>query len=63
MIQNVDGNFLGNGSLKGPKQICEGNIKMDMREVGCEDRRIELAQDCAQWQALILMMLILLILS
>jgi hypothetical protein len=62
-MQNFDGKFLGNGSFKGPKQVCEGNMKMDIREVGCEDRRTELAQDCAQWQALILVMLIILILS
>jgi hypothetical protein len=38
-------------------------MKMDIREVRCEDRRLELAQDRAQWQALILVVLILLIMS
>jgi hypothetical protein len=37
--------------------------KMDLREIGCEDGRwMELAQDCVQWQALVLAVLNLLVL-
>jgi hypothetical protein len=33
----------------------EDNIKLDLREIGCEDRRwIELAQDYVQWWAVVL---------
>jgi len=36
---------------------------MDLREIGCEDGRwMELAQDCVQWQALVLAVLSLLVL-
>jgi hypothetical protein len=34
------------------------NIKMDLKQTGCEDgREMELAQDCVQWQAIVLAML------
>jgi hypothetical protein len=36
----------------------EGNNKIDLRETGYEDGRwMELAQNCVQWQALILAVL------
>jgi hypothetical protein len=32
----------------------EGNIKMDLRKIGCEDVRwMKLAQDCVQWRDLV----------
>jgi hypothetical protein len=41
-------------TLKTQKEVVD-NIKMDYREVGCEDERwMELDQDCVQWQALVL---------
>jgi hypothetical protein len=45
------------------KKRREGNIKMDLRETGCENGRwMELAQDRVQWQALVLAVLNLLVL-
>jgi hypothetical protein len=36
----------------------EHNIKMDLRETGCEDGRwMEIAHDCVQWRSLVLAVL------
>jgi hypothetical protein len=52
------GKSLRNISLGKPKTRWESNIKMDLREIGCEDGRwIELAQDRVQWRALVLAVL------
>jgi hypothetical protein len=37
-----------------PRRRCEDNIKMDFKEVGCEDiDRIELTQDRYMWRVLV----------
>ncbi|KAJ4435663.1 hypothetical protein ANN_18279 [Periplaneta americana] len=42
----------GKRPLGRPRRRWEDNIKMDLREVGCDDRdRIDLAQDRDQWRA------------
>ena len=44
----------GNGSLGRPRRRWEDNIKMDLREVGCEDVGwIDVAQDRDRWRALV----------
>ena len=44
----------GNGSLGRPRRRWEDNIKMDLREVGCEDVGwIDVAQDRDRWRAFV----------
>jgi hypothetical protein len=44
----------GNRQLGRPRRRWEDNIKMDLREVGCEGRDwIDLAQDRERWRALV----------
>ena len=44
----------GKKSLGRPRRRWEDNIKMDLREVGCEGMDcIELAQDRDRWRALV----------
>ena len=44
----------GKGSLGRPRRRCEGNIKMDLREVGCDPGDwIALAEGKDQWRAYI----------
>jgi hypothetical protein len=48
------GNPSGKQSLGTPRRW-DDNIKMDLREVGCEDGKwMELTEDRGQWQALML---------
>ena len=42
----------GKRPLGGPRRRWEDNIKMDLREVGCDPREwIDLAEDRDQWRA------------
>jgi hypothetical protein len=44
----------GRGPLGRPKHRCEGNIKMDLQDVGLGGvNRIAVAQDRDRWQALV----------
>jgi len=46
--------LVGKPKGKGPRHRWEGNIKMDLQEVGCGGMDcIELAQDRDRWQALV----------
>jgi len=56
------GKHEGKRSFERPGQRWEDNIKMDLQEVGCEDKHwIELAQDRNRWRALVNVVLNLLI--
>jgi len=45
------GKPLGECPLRRPRRRWEGNINMNLMEVGCKvGRLIELTQDCVQWQ-------------
>jgi hypothetical protein len=62
-MQNFVGKPLGKCPLRRLRRKCEGNIKMDVRDMGCENGRwMELAEDHVQWQALNLVMLDLIVL-
>jgi len=48
------GNLKERGPLGKPKRSWEGNIKMDLQEVGCGVMDwIDLAQDRGRWRALV----------
>jgi len=50
-VQNLVGKPLGKRPLERLKERGEENIRMDLREVGCEDRSgMELSQDRVQWR-------------
>jgi len=52
-IENFGGDSLGR-----PRKMCEGNGKMDLKEMVYEDGKwVKLAQDYVQWRTLILAML------
>jgi hypothetical protein len=52
------GKTVGKQSLGGTGRRWENNIKMDLRETGCEDDwSVELAQYHVQWQALLFVVL------
>jgi hypothetical protein len=56
-IQNCCGNLAGNVYLEGRKGA-EDNIKRELKETGCEDRRwMKLAQNRVQQQILVLAVL------
>jgi hypothetical protein len=45
----------GKGRLERPRHRWEGNIRMDLRELRCEDvDSVHLAQDRDQWHALVM---------
>jgi len=49
------GKPLGKWVLARPRGSCEDNIKLECRDIGCEDGRcVRLSQDCVQWQVLVL---------
>jgi hypothetical protein len=40
------------------RRIWDDNIKMVLKKVGCEDEKcMELAEDCVQWQAVVIAVL------
>jgi hypothetical protein len=44
----------GKRPLERPRRRCVDNIKIDLREIGCDGMdRIDLAQDRGQWRALV----------
>jgi hypothetical protein len=48
------GKSQGESPLGRPRRRREDNIKMDLREIGCDDMYgIDLAQDRDQWRALV----------
>jgi hypothetical protein len=48
------GNPEGKRLLGRPRRRLEGNNKMDLHEVGCEDmKRIDVAQNRDRWRALV----------
>ena len=50
----TEGKTEGKRQLGKPRRRLEGNIKMDLQEVGCEGTDwIELAQDTDRWRALV----------
>jgi DNA polymerase III delta prime subunit len=58
MEENLGRKPLGNRPLEWQRRRAEDNIKMDLREIGCEDGRwLEVAEERIQWRALVLRML------
>jgi hypothetical protein len=57
-IETLVGKPLRRYLLGRPRKRWEDNIKLDLMEVECEAQvRMEVAQDCVQWQALVLAVL------
>jgi len=51
--QNFDGEPLGKWVLARPRGSCEVDIKLEYRDIHCEDGRcVRLSQDFVQWQVI-----------